>query len=627
MADRDRTRGGRSTGAVYRWLLGYVRPHWPLVAAGFVAMGLASLFEGVSLGMAVPFVDRIISGEELVFAADAKVPAFLERLAAAANAMPPERLVNILVGVMAGALLLKAVFLYVRAVAFRVAGQRIVRSLQREVFAKFLELGPALEGGELSGALAARVTHDTTMVEGFVTGGLANMGFQVLRLAVLVSLALVIRRAYGVSWWLLGATALVFPATGYPVSRLARRIKELGRRRQEQLAALAGVVQETLRGIRVVAAYRGEAYRQRHFDRASERFYRTAVKVGKRTEGVGPLTDTVAACAGLLVLWLGVRQVLAGALPAGAFLGILGSLMGLARPVTALGKLHSLNQQIMASAERILEVLERQSPVRERPGARPLAPLSRGITYDGVWFSYGGEPVLRGVDLEIARGEKVAIVGASGAGKTTLVSLLPRFFDPDRGAVLVDGVDVRDVTLASLRGQIALVTQETVLFNDTVAANVAFGAEGVTMEQIERACRLAHCHEFITRLPRGYQTVIAEAGCSLSGGERQRLAIARAILRDPQILILDEATSQVDAESERLIQDALARLMEGRTVLVIAHRFSSFARVDRVVMLEGGRITAVGKHAEMMESNETYRRLCLLQMGAGAVGEARDAAE
>ncbi|MBI4228037.1 MAG: ATP-binding cassette domain-containing protein, partial [Candidatus Omnitrophica bacterium] len=285
------------------------------------------------------------------------------------------------------------------------------------------------------------------------------------------------------------------------------------------------------------------------------------------------------------------------------------------QPFKRLSQLHAVNQQAAGAAQRVLEILETQPTVRETPAAALLPRLSRGITFDHVSFRYPASPapVLGDVTLAIARGELVAVVGPSGAGKTTLVNLLPRFYDPTGGRVLIDGVDLRQVTLASLRAQIGIVTQETFLFHESVRANIAFGAPGADEAGILAAARAANAHEFISRLPQGYDTVIGERGVKLSGGERQRLAIARAILRNPPILILDEATSQLDTASERLVQEALERLTEGRTAVVIAHRLSTVRRAHRIVVLEGGRIVEQGRHDELIQRGGLYQRLCALQ--------------
>jgi subfamily B ATP-binding cassette protein MsbA len=344
------------------------------------------------------------------------------------------------------------------------------------------------------------------------------------------------------------------------------------------------------------------------------RFYRLTRKIQKRMNFLTPVTDVIGAVAAAVVFWVGGRAVLAQELTLGAFSAFLFAMMSLMRPFKRLAKLHTVNQQVLAAADRIFDVLDTQPTIQERPTAKALAPFRTEMTYDRVNFQYGDRPILRGISLTIRRGETVALVGPSGGGKTTLANLLLRFYDPTSGRVLLDGVDIRHATLASLRGQIGVVTQATTLFHDTVRANLAAGRPEANLSDIIEAAKAANAHPFIQRLPKGYDTVIGERGETLSGGERQRLALARALLKNPAILLLDEATSQLDSESEHLITEALERLCQGRTVLLIAHRLSTVRLAHRIVVIQEGRIVEQGTHEDLLKHSVVYRRLCELQL-------------
>jgi subfamily B ATP-binding cassette protein MsbA len=329
---------------------------------------------------------------------------------------------------------------------------------------------------------------------------------------------------------------------------------------------------------------------------------------------LSPLTEFIAACGGAFVFWYGGRAVLAGGMTLGTFLAFLLAVLSLIRPFKRLARLHGINQQAIASAERIFEVLDTPSGVIEHAKARVLPRFHREIAYEHISFHYDSQPALRHVSLTIKPGETLAIVGPSGGGKTTLVNLLPRFYDPNAGRIRIDGLDIKHVTLASLRDQIGLVTQEPFLFNDTVRANIALGRPDAELPAIVEAAKRANAHAFISRLPKGYDTVIGERGDLLSGGERQRLTIARALLKDPPILIFDEATSQLDAQSEHLVTEAVERVLHDRTVIIIAHRLSTVRLAHRIVLIQEGRIVEQGSHDELLQKSPLYRRFCELQL-------------
>jgi len=411
---------------------------------------------------------------------------------------------------------------------------------------------------------------------------------------------------------------LFVPFIIFSAVRIGRRVRSTTRRGQDQLADVQNILHETITGNRIVKAFGMESWEVARFRTAAQRLFRANLRSVAAAAISSPLMDTFGAVAIALLLLLGRTRIAHNEFTLGAFVTFVAAVLALYNPVRKFAVFNNSFQQAMGASSQLFEFMDTEDVVAEKPGAKPLPRFSRSIKFDGVCFSYEDDgddarEILRGIDLEVTRGEVLAIVGSSGAGKSTLVHLIPRFFDVTGGRILIDEHDVRDVTLASLRSQVGIVTQETVLFNDTVRNNIAYGQPHVPQRDVEAAARAALAHDFILALPSGYDTVVGERGVRLSGGERQRLAIARALLKNAPILILDEATSALDSESESLVQSALHNLMTGRTVFVIAHRFSTVRRADRIVVIENGTIADIGAHEELMTRLGTYRRLYELQ--------------
>lgn len=490
--------------------------------------------------------------------------------------------------------------------------QRVVMGLRNDLFARILRLPLLYFTGSRTGELMSRTLNDTQLIERGITEVICDLVQQPFVLIGAATALLLIDLRLAV------VSLAIFPVCVLPVLLFGKRVRRHSKAGQERVADLSSIQQEVIAGAAIVKAFGTEAREQARFEKHSFDFFRRQVKIIASKAAVNPLMELFSALAACAIL---VYARHAGLQLADIFIFI-GAMVVMYDPAKKLSRVHLVIQQSSAAAERIFTILDTEDTVADLPGAVELAGPIREIRYEGISFAYGaGQPrVLDGIDFAARTGELVALVGGSGSGKTTLVNLLPRFFDPTAGHVRLDGRDLREFTLASLRRHIGLVTQETILFNDTVFANIAYGEPGATREQVEAAAKKAHAHEFILAMPRGYDTVIAERGLLVSGGQRQRLAIARALLRNPPILILDEATSALDTESERAVQAALNEAMQGRTVFAIAHRLSTIQRADQILVLDQGRVAERGRHEELLARDGIYRRLYHLQFEHQAAG-------
>jgi len=585
--------------AIYKRLLRYARPYAARLAIGIV---FGAFFGGSTLGL----LSALQSGLVQVFGGS---ETYLSRAiqqyvkdwgTASDTAAATTIAILILLPLFA---MLRGIGFYLSKYFVEWVGNRVVLDIRNDVFSHLQALPMQFISRSRTGELISRTTNDTMLVERAVSdviGDLAREPF-VLLAAIVALLAQDPKLA--------ALSLALFPICIFPVMVFGRRVRRFAKEGQARLADLTSLQQETIFGASIVKAFGMEEFEKKRFFSHSSAVFRRAIKITRAKAAVMPIIEFISVIVGCLVLLYARKAHMTW----DQLVTFLGALVVMYDPVKKLSRLHLGIQHSTAAAERIFEILDAPITVQDRPGAPPLEGPVEEIRFENVSFAYDQEPVLKNVNLTVRGGECIALVGSSGAGKTSLVNLLPRFFDVTAGRILINGRDIRDVSLQSLRRQVGLVTQETILFNDTVAWNIGYGHTDVPREEIEHAARQAFAHDFIAAFPQGYQTEIGERGTRISGGQRQRLAIARAIFRNPPILILDEATSALDTESERQVQAALDNLMHGRTVFAIAHRLSTITHADRIIVLDKGEIVEQGTHKELLEKGGVYRYLYDLQ--------------
>jgi len=575
-------------------------------------MVVNSVFFGVvSTSMVLPVVNNVLRAAPM--SVPDKLPHFLKSIVTAINALPQLTLLTWIISAIIGAFFLRGLFTFFQQYLMTDVSTRVLTDLRNAIYKKLLEFSLDFYGKTHTGTLVSRITYDTSIVQNSITEGFTDLIYQSSQVAVYVFMIFFLRAMYEIDWLLLVLGFIVLPLIMYPIIRVGKKLRKISKQTQEQMASVTTALVETISGMRIVKAFSMEEAERRKFDSQNRGLYKMLLRSAKREKLLDWIIEFIGVSCGCLILWLGGKEIISKNQDPAGFIAFIVAVFMLARPLSRLGKINSINQKALAAAERIFEILDAKSTVQEKPDAFEIMSFNDRIRFEGVDFTYGDEVVLKDINLEAKKGEIIAIVGPSGCGKSTLVNLIPRFYDSVKGRILLDGRDIKDATLGSLRGQIGIVTQETILFRDSVKANIAYGKPGASDEEIIKAARIANAHDFISRLPEGYNTVVGERGHRLSGGERQRLAIARAVLKDEPILILDEATSQLDMASEQLVQEAIETLMKGRTVFVIAHRLSTIKFATKIIVLESGRIAETGTHDELLHRGGLYKRLYDLQ--------------
>lgn len=499
--------------------------------------------------------------------------------------------------------LIRSVAAFANGYLFQKIGLGATNDLRNDLYRTILHQSSRFYSEHPSGELLSRLGNDIQVLQNAVTTRLLDLVQHSITLIVLIWLLLSTHLVFGV------ITLVVAPLVVVPIVRFGKGMFKTSRHTQERMADLSNLVNEAVRGHRVVKAFGMEKFEERRFHAAADRHLAMKLRAQLIATASSPVVETLIVTGGAALLFYAGRAVASGEVGSAQLVTFLTTLALIQDPVRRLNKVNLALQESLASGQRVQQLMALPNEIEETADARVLNGLGDGIHFDRVSFAYEKETVLDCIDLQVQPSETVALVGRSGAGKSTLVNLVPRFFDPDQGAVKIDGYDLRQVTLASLRGLIGVVTQDTVLFNDTVRNNIAYGRADLSLERVYAAARAAHADDFIRQMPEGYDTLIGESGLKLSGGQRQRLAIARALVKDPPILILDEATSHLDSASEALVQEALENLMRGRTVLVVAHRLSTIQRADRIVVMEQGRIVEQGSHQQLLAAGGAYKEL------------------
>ena len=589
----------------YRRLLRFLKPHLGLFGLAIICMIVSALFDGVSLGMLVPLADKVMTNKPIILPTE--VPPFLDSFIQSINALEPQTLLNIMIPVALILLTVKAVFSFLQGYLMSNVGQKVIRDIRNQIYSKLQTLSLDYYSKKRSGELISRITNDVKMVENSLSYGIYDLIYQSLKVIVYIFIA------FFIYFKLALLSFVAIPLIIFPIISVGKKLRKIATQSQEKLADINSFLFETISGVRIVKAFGMEDYEIKKFGRQNRDFYKLTMKSVKRVLLLSPVTELVGSFGGLLVFYWAGKEVIGGTLSFGVFALFLGSLLSTIRPFKKLSQVNSLLQQALAANKRIYEVLDIPPTIIEKKDAIKLDKIKKGIDFEGVWFKYEDNQVLKDINFHIGPGEIIAIIGPSGSGKSTILDLILRFYDPYRGRILIDGINIKDLNIASLRSKIGIVTQETILFNDSVAVNIAYGSGDVSSGRIEAAAKGAFAHDFIMNMPQKYDTVIGDRGFRLSGGEKQRLAIARAMLKNPPVLLLDEATSQLDSGSEKVVQDAIDTLTRGRTVFVVAHRLSTARGASKILVLKDGQIVERGSHDELLSYGGLYKKLYNLQ--------------
>lgn len=613
----------RNNGNTYLRLLRYLAPYWKKVVVLFVCTTIFASLSGVSLTLIPAFLHILFGETGGKIAQDAgaedngvPLPSLFEdiRDGVVSRAKPfiyegtPENRLARFCVIFFSLMLVKNVFGYISTYLTIYLEQSVLFSIRNDLYGTVQILPMSFFDRQRTGHLISRITNDVTNLRGVVVGSLAS----IVRNGLMTLIAITI--VFVTSWRLSLLTIVLVPLNVLLIGLISRKLRKGSLRAQERMADMTSVLQETISGVRVVKAFGMEDFEKGKFRLFNRRYVTEYLKMRRFAEIASPTSETLGIIASVIILWYGGRLVIAEHLDPAHLMMFIGAMLWVVTPIKSLSKLNSVIQEGLASGDRVFQVLDIGSE-DEDEGDIEIEHLNDGIAYENLSFAYNDDvEVLADVNFGIKMGEMAAIVGPSGAGKSTLADLLPRFYRPTSGRVTIDGIDISEVRLASLRSLMGIVTQETILFNDTVFNNIAYGLEDCPEEDVVRAASAANAHDFITAMPNGYETVIGDRGIQLSGGQRQRLAIARALLKDPQILILDEATSSLDVESEALVQEAIDRLVKGRTTLVIAHRLSTIRNAGKIIVVENGRVEQIGTHEELIREEGTYRKLYHLQI-------------
>lgn len=564
-----------------------------------IIMFFGSFLEVFQIGLFVPLVDVMFTQNKIQIP-NQNLPAVVYNLVDYLNSLDPKTSFIPFLAFVMLMILFKNFLVWSYSLVMSEISQRVMRDIRYRLYQKIQNLSLDYFSEKRTGELVSRITYDANLIENAVSYGLIDL----------------IRQPF-VIIYPFGAMIIffLFPFLGIPITSIGKKLKKISQGTQEKMADINAHLLETISGIKLVKAFCMEESEVQRFHSQNFQLYKLKMKSVKRLILISPITELFACVCAIAIIWLLGQRVMARELSFGVFSLFLGSIMTIISPIKKLGNANALIQQALSAHERIYEVLDQKATVCEPDQPKELEELQTSIVLKDIHFEYSQESgiVLDNVNLEVKKGELVAIVGPTGTGKSTLVNLIPRFYDPSQGEVIFDGVNVNQVSFKSLRDQMGIVTQETILFNDTVKANICYGCPDASQEEMESAAKRAYAHDFIMKMPEQYKTIIGDRGFRLSGGEKQRIAIARAILKNPPILILDEATSQLDSASEQIVQEALDKLMKGRTVVAIAHRLSTVIKADKIVVIDLGKIVGIDKHSQLLKNCPLYKKLHSVQ--------------
>jgi len=606
-------------------LLSYLKPYWRRSVLALLSIFLFAALNGISLTLIVPFLDNLFKNEPTgpvqieMSAPETSEPNFLDRaegwkdrtLSRARGWLdrgePRERLMRGLMAILL-AYFLKNLFDYIQAYLVHYLEQRSLFDIRRDLYSHLQRLPLGFFHGQQTGVLISRVVNDVNTLKGAIVGATASL----FRNGLMVIVGLII--IFAISWKLSLLTFLIVPINALLMRTLGKLLRRDSTRIQVRMGEMAGAIGETVTGARVVKAFGREADEVKRFGYFNLDYFKSSVRLRALGALNAPLSEMLGSLSVVFIVGYGGVQVLQGNMEASHLVLFVVAVLSIVGPLRRISELNQIVQEGVAAGERIFQILDETSERKSLEHGEVPGPLSEAIRFENVEFGYRrGLPVIHDLNLEISKGQIVALVGPSGGGKSTLADLLARFYEPDAGRLSLDGRDLREFRLSSWRDKFGIVTQDVLLFNDSILNNIAYGRPSATREMVEEAARAARAHDFILEAPEGYDTIIGERGLQLSGGQRQRLAIARALLKDPEILIFDEATSALDTESEMLVQEAIDRLMSGRTALVIAHRLSTIHGADRIAVIEDGRLVQEGRHEELMTAGGLYRQLYEMQ--------------